>query len=65
MGKRVAIVGIGVTNCEERVDLSHKELLFQATRKALDDAGRKAADYRRRYVRDPASDYCKRDTGMR
>lgn len=39
MGKRVAIVGIGVTNCEERQDLSHKELLFQATRKALTDAG--------------------------
>lgn len=39
MGKRVAIVGIGVTNCEERPDLSHKELLFQATRKALTDAG--------------------------
>lgn len=39
MGKRVAIVGIGVTNCEARQDLSHKELLFQATKMALADAG--------------------------
>ena len=38
MAKRVAIVGIGVTNYEERRDLSHKELLFEATKKALDDA---------------------------
>ncbi len=39
MGRRVAIIGIGVTNLEEREDLSHKELLFQATRRALTDAG--------------------------
>jgi len=39
MGKRVAIIGIGLTNLEERGDLSHKELLFQATRRALTDAG--------------------------
>ena len=39
MRKRVAIVGIGLTAFEKRVDLSHKELLFQATRQALDDAG--------------------------
>ena len=39
MGKRVAIIGIGLTNLEGREDLSHKELLFQATRRALTDAG--------------------------
>jgi len=39
MGRRVAIIGIGLTNLEEREDLSHKELLFQATRRALTDAG--------------------------
>lgn len=39
MGRRVAIIGIGLTNLEERKDLSHKELLFQATRSALTDAG--------------------------
>ena len=40
MTSRVCIVGIGVMETNEpAVGLSHKELLFYATRKAMDDAG--------------------------
>ena len=40
MGNRVCIVGIGVVEADHAfTDLSHKELLFRATRQAMDDAG--------------------------
>jgi acetyl-CoA C-acetyltransferase len=40
MENRVCIVGIGVAEPDvDTPDLSHKELLFHATRRALDDAG--------------------------
>lgn len=40
MDNRVCIVGIGVVESyRDAPDLSHKELLFHATRQALDDAG--------------------------
>lgn len=42
MENRVCIVGVGVGAAEPSMDmsdLSHKELLFHATRRALDDAG--------------------------
>ena len=40
MENRVCIVGIGMVEPDGgATDLSHKELLFQATRRALDDAG--------------------------
>ena len=45
MSNRVCIVGIGVVeSAEPMIDLSHKELLFYATRKALDDAGLERKD---------------------
>jgi len=40
MDNRVCIVGIGVVEAKRPIiDLSHKEMLFYATRQALDDAG--------------------------
>jgi len=36
---RAAIVGIGLTKCGKYPELSHKELLYRATRTALEDAG--------------------------
>ncbi|MDY6852578.1 MAG: hypothetical protein SV487_10975, partial [Thermodesulfobacteriota bacterium] len=40
MNDRVCIVGIGVVeSTQPMVELSHKELLFYATRQAMDDAG--------------------------
>lgn len=39
MSRRVAIVGIGLTECGNYTELSHKELLYRATRMALEDAG--------------------------
>lgn len=40
MNNRVCIVGIGVIeSAQPAVELSHKELLFYATRQAMDDAG--------------------------
>jgi acetyl-CoA C-acetyltransferase len=45
MSDRVCIVGIGVVESEQpATDLSHKELLFYATRQALDDAGLERED---------------------
>lgn len=40
MGNRVCIVGIGLVESHEALgNLNHRELLFYATRRALDDAG--------------------------
>lgn len=36
---RVAIIGIGLTSCGAYPELSHKELLYRATKMALEDAG--------------------------
>jgi acetyl-CoA acetyltransferase len=45
MRNRVCIVGIGMIESDEPVaESSHKELLFYATRKALDDAGLERKD---------------------
>jgi acetyl-CoA C-acetyltransferase len=45
MGNRVCIVGIGVVERDHAFsELSHKELLFRATRQALDDAGLERKD---------------------
>jgi acetyl-CoA C-acetyltransferase len=45
MENRVCIVGIGLLESHEpRTELSHKELLFYATKNALDDAGVKRKD---------------------
>jgi acetyl-CoA C-acetyltransferase len=45
MDNRVCVVGIGVVEAKDpMVDLSHKEMLFYATRKALDDAGLERKD---------------------
>jgi len=45
MNNRVCIVGIGVVESAEAItQFSHKELLFHATRKALDDAGLERKD---------------------
>jgi len=45
MKDRVCIIGIGVVEPPEAaVDLSHKELLFQATRQAMDEAGIERGD---------------------
>jgi acetyl-CoA C-acetyltransferase len=45
MNNRVCIVGIGVVESDEAlVELSHKELLFYATRQALDDSGLEKKD---------------------
>ncbi|MGD8226584.1 MAG: hypothetical protein PVI20_02320 [Desulfobacteraceae bacterium] len=47
MSARVCIVGVGVVESEKPiVELSHKEILFQATRKALNDAGLERKDIR-------------------
>ena len=40
MDKQVCIVGMGIYEADEPVtELAHKEMLFYATRKAMDDAG--------------------------
>ena len=40
MSNRVCIVGIGVVEASESArDMSHKELLYYATKQALNDAG--------------------------
>jgi acetyl-CoA C-acetyltransferase len=39
MKEQVAIVGIGMTDCRATPELSHQELLYTATKKALVDAG--------------------------
>ena len=45
MNNRVCILGIGVVDSREAlVELSHKELLFYATRQAMDDAGLERKD---------------------
>lgn len=45
MDNRVCVVGIGVVEAKEpMVDVSHKEMLFYATRKALNDAGLERKD---------------------
>ncbi len=45
MENRVCVVGIGVVEAKEpMVDESHKEMLFHATRQALDDAGLERKD---------------------
>jgi len=45
MNNRVCVVGIGVVEARDPiVDMSHKEMLFYATRQALDDAGLERKD---------------------
>ncbi|OPX40431.1 MAG: hypothetical protein B1H11_00050 [Desulfobacteraceae bacterium 4484_190.1] len=45
MDNRVCVVGIGVVEAKvPMVDVSHKEMLFHATRQALDDAGLERKD---------------------
>src|SRR4030042_2464838 len=45
MENRVCIVGIGLVESAQSIfELSHKELLFYSTRKALDDAGLERKD---------------------
>ena len=40
MGERVAIIGIGQTDHRYiRSDVSHDEIIYEAVRKALEDAG--------------------------
>jgi len=40
MGHKVAIIGVGVTNCEaENAELTLGEMIFEATKMALDSAG--------------------------
>lgn len=45
MSNTVCVVGIGVVESDGPiVDLSHKEMLFYSTRRALDDAGLERKD---------------------
>lgn len=45
MANRVCIVGVGaIEACENTAEMSNKELLFHATRRALDDAGLERKD---------------------
>jgi len=45
MDNRVCVVGIGVVEAKDpMIDVSHKEMLFYATRQALDDAGLERKD---------------------
>ena len=39
MGRAVAIIGMGQTKCGKRTDVSYPELIYEAVRRAFEDAG--------------------------